>query len=302
MSPATYQTVKLSKGKHISPDDGACVMELASMLAGEPFSDHPRCACPVIGSFLRAYNDSVDDDRRQDLYAYASRWSAAAPRPRCSAPAASGWPPGSSSCAAGAGRAACCPGACADRAAPALRAGRGRHPCRTRDRAPHRATTSRGLALIDELLGLDHPRRSEPPGAAPGRRHRPPCARSEPRPPRRPAGEPRARRGRRPAPAGHGRVPARAASRTGARARATGSRSPTRARARPLPVAVVLGLVPDGDRHPPLRPRPLPRRARVAARRGRTRTVSSATRSSGSARSPRTRQPVLQRPHAARSA
>jgi len=73
MSPATYQTVKLSKGKHISPDDGACVMELASMLAGEPFSDHPACACPVIGSFLRAYNDSLDDERRQDLYAYAAK-------------------------------------------------------------------------------------------------------------------------------------------------------------------------------------------------------------------------------------
>lgn len=73
MSPANYQTVKLSKGKHISPDDGACVMELASMLAGEPFSDHPACACPVIGSFLRAYNDSVDEERRQDLYAYAAK-------------------------------------------------------------------------------------------------------------------------------------------------------------------------------------------------------------------------------------
>jgi hypothetical protein len=73
MSPATYQTVKLSKGKHISPEDGACVMELASMLAGEPFSDHPACACPVIGSFLRAYNDSLDDERRQDLYAYAAK-------------------------------------------------------------------------------------------------------------------------------------------------------------------------------------------------------------------------------------
>jgi uncharacterized protein YjiS (DUF1127 family) len=73
MSPATHQTVKLSKGKHISPEDGACVMELASMLADEPFSDHPACACPVIGSFLRAYNDSLDDDRRQDLYAYASK-------------------------------------------------------------------------------------------------------------------------------------------------------------------------------------------------------------------------------------
>jgi hypothetical protein len=48
-------------------------MELASMLAGEPFSDHPASVCPVIGSFLRAYNDSIDDGRRQDLYAYASK-------------------------------------------------------------------------------------------------------------------------------------------------------------------------------------------------------------------------------------
>jgi hypothetical protein len=48
-------------------------MELASMLAGEPFSDHPESACPVIASFLRAYNDSIDADRRQDVYAYASR-------------------------------------------------------------------------------------------------------------------------------------------------------------------------------------------------------------------------------------
>jgi hypothetical protein len=73
MSPVTHQTIKLGKGKHASPDDGACVMELASMLAGEPFSDHPAAVCPVVGSFLRAYNDSIDDERRQDLYAYASQ-------------------------------------------------------------------------------------------------------------------------------------------------------------------------------------------------------------------------------------
>jgi hypothetical protein len=47
-------------------------MELASMLAGEPFGDRPDCLCPVIGAFLRAYNDSIDDNRRQDLYAYAA--------------------------------------------------------------------------------------------------------------------------------------------------------------------------------------------------------------------------------------
>ncbi len=73
MSLATHQTIKLSRGKHRSSEDGACVMELASMLAGEAFSDHPVAVCPVIGAFLRAYNDSVDDRHRQDLYAYASK-------------------------------------------------------------------------------------------------------------------------------------------------------------------------------------------------------------------------------------
>ncbi len=73
MSRVSHQTIKLSKGKHSSPEDGACVMELASMLAGEQFTDHPDSVCPAIGSFLRAYNDSVNDGRRQDLYVYASR-------------------------------------------------------------------------------------------------------------------------------------------------------------------------------------------------------------------------------------
>ena len=41
MSPVSYQTIKFSKGKHAYPEEGACVMELASMLAGEPFTDHP---------------------------------------------------------------------------------------------------------------------------------------------------------------------------------------------------------------------------------------------------------------------
>ena len=48
-------------------------MELASMLAGERFSDHPRSVCRVIASFLRAYNDAVDDRRRQDLYRCAAQ-------------------------------------------------------------------------------------------------------------------------------------------------------------------------------------------------------------------------------------
>jgi hypothetical protein len=72
VSDPTHQTVRLSRGKHTSPRRGACVMELASLLAGEPFSDRPDCVCPVIAAFLRAYNDSIDDHRRQDLYAYAA--------------------------------------------------------------------------------------------------------------------------------------------------------------------------------------------------------------------------------------
>ena len=69
---ASHQTVRLSQGKHRDPDHGACVMELASMLAGEPFSDRPRCVDPVIAGFLRTYNDGIDDRRRQDLYPLAS--------------------------------------------------------------------------------------------------------------------------------------------------------------------------------------------------------------------------------------
>jgi hypothetical protein len=47
-------------------------MELASMLAGESFSDHPRSVSRPIASFLRGYNDLVDDRRRGDLYRYAA--------------------------------------------------------------------------------------------------------------------------------------------------------------------------------------------------------------------------------------
>ena len=73
MQPVTYQTVKLAKGKHAAPHQGVCVMELASMLAGERFSDHPRSVSRVVAAFMRGYNDVLDDDRRQNLYEYAAR-------------------------------------------------------------------------------------------------------------------------------------------------------------------------------------------------------------------------------------
>lgn len=42
------------------------------MLAGERFGDRPISVCPVIGAIMRAYNDNVDDRRRQDLYRFAA--------------------------------------------------------------------------------------------------------------------------------------------------------------------------------------------------------------------------------------
>lgn len=42
------------------------------MLAEEAFSDHPSCACPVISTLLRTYNDRLDDEQRQRLYPLAA--------------------------------------------------------------------------------------------------------------------------------------------------------------------------------------------------------------------------------------
>ena len=77
-----YQTARLSRGRHSGPRGGTCVMELASLLAGEPFSDRPASACPVIGGVLRAYNDAVDDERRQRLYGLAASVVETAPDDR----------------------------------------------------------------------------------------------------------------------------------------------------------------------------------------------------------------------------
>jgi hypothetical protein len=68
----SHQTVRLARGKHAGPEAGVCVMELASMLADEPFSDHPPSVCPVIASYLRSYNDVVSDGARQDLLRLAA--------------------------------------------------------------------------------------------------------------------------------------------------------------------------------------------------------------------------------------
>jgi len=57
----------LSRGRHRNASKGACFMELASFLAGEKWSDHPRCTHPLLGTLARAVNDQTSDAARGRL-------------------------------------------------------------------------------------------------------------------------------------------------------------------------------------------------------------------------------------------
>ncbi len=66
------QTIDLDKimlkvGAHEDLNDGACVMELVSFMAGEKWSDNPECSCPVLAAFARRINDRMNDEYRQKL-------------------------------------------------------------------------------------------------------------------------------------------------------------------------------------------------------------------------------------------
>jgi hypothetical protein len=70
------EPLKLGRGSHDPPSNGlvnACVMEAVAYVAGEPFSDHPECASPVITSFLVSWNDAMNDVDRQMLKPYIVR-------------------------------------------------------------------------------------------------------------------------------------------------------------------------------------------------------------------------------------
>ena len=67
MRTLDIEKLTLLKGSHPRPADGdampaACVMECVAWAAGEPWTDEPTCACPVLGAFLRNWNDCIQDD------------------------------------------------------------------------------------------------------------------------------------------------------------------------------------------------------------------------------------------------
>ena len=76
------ESLRLDPGAHESPRHGVCIVELASVIADEPFSDRPDCVCEVVAAFLRSWNDRSSHAERQRLIPYARRivGSRASPR------------------------------------------------------------------------------------------------------------------------------------------------------------------------------------------------------------------------------
>ena len=48
-------------------DRDLCIMEAVAYMAGEPWSDKPACASPVVSAFLRSWNDALSDADRDRL-------------------------------------------------------------------------------------------------------------------------------------------------------------------------------------------------------------------------------------------
>ena len=61
--------IKLEAGGH-EPDSKYCLMEAVAFVNGEPWTDHPECACPVLSAYGRALNDAMPDEQRQRLIPY----------------------------------------------------------------------------------------------------------------------------------------------------------------------------------------------------------------------------------------
>ena len=58
---AELDNLALDHGGHGSFTEGHCAMEAVAWLAGEPHSDTPACACPVIARAMIRLNDRIKD-------------------------------------------------------------------------------------------------------------------------------------------------------------------------------------------------------------------------------------------------
>ena len=69
----------LSRGAHLSAEEGMCLMEAVSETARLPWSDDPPCTHPLLAHLARAVNDASSDHGRQELNAVVSDLASAAP-------------------------------------------------------------------------------------------------------------------------------------------------------------------------------------------------------------------------------
>jgi hypothetical protein len=74
---------ELRTGSHLTPEDGACLMEYVSVLAGTTFSDHPRCTDPTLAALARLVNDASTDEGRLLLAAFAPELADTGPVDPC---------------------------------------------------------------------------------------------------------------------------------------------------------------------------------------------------------------------------
>ena len=67
------QNLQLDTGGHSRFEEGACLLELAGWMAGEPWSDRPECVASVLATYGQRLNDALPDDLRQQLVPFAPR-------------------------------------------------------------------------------------------------------------------------------------------------------------------------------------------------------------------------------------
>ncbi|MFF8934408.1 hypothetical protein ACF08O_06630 [Streptomyces paradoxus] len=67
---------------HLHPDDGACLMEAAGLLATGRLTDSPAGTHPALAALARVVNDSVGDDARHALWPLAADLADARPAGR----------------------------------------------------------------------------------------------------------------------------------------------------------------------------------------------------------------------------
>ena len=71
---AVLDDFTLDSGSHRGGiDSGACLLELTSYIAGEPWSDEPECVSPVLTAYGIGLNDAWDDEQRQKLKPFIPR-------------------------------------------------------------------------------------------------------------------------------------------------------------------------------------------------------------------------------------